>query len=57
MVFVGKLSMRASLANILDERADQELPENVHNLILKMTVETLNLRPNMLVNITPEPER
>jgi hypothetical protein len=57
MVLVGKLSMRASLANILDERADQELPENVHNLILKMTVETLNLWPNMLVNVTPEPER
>jgi hypothetical protein len=41
----------------LDERADQELPENVHTLILKMTVETLNLWPNMLVNVTPEPER
>jgi hypothetical protein len=52
-----RLRPRASLANILDERADQELPKKVHGLILKMTVETLNLRPNMLVNVTPEPKR
>jgi hypothetical protein len=49
------LRPRVSLAAILDERADQELPDTVNGLILKVTVETLNLRPNMLVNVTPEP--
>jgi hypothetical protein len=45
------------LAAILDERAEQTLPDSVNGLISKMTVETLNLRPNMLVNVTPEPGR
>jgi hypothetical protein len=48
-----RLRPRASLAAILDERAGQALPDNVNRLISKMTVETLNLRPNMLVNVTP----
>jgi hypothetical protein len=48
-----RLRPLASLANILDERADQALPDKVQGLISKMTVETLNLRPDMLVNITP----
>jgi len=52
-----RLRPRASLAAILDERADQALPEQVNGLISKITVETLNLRPNMLVNVTPEPIR
>jgi hypothetical protein len=52
-----RLRPRASLAAILDERAAQPLPERVKDLIAKMTVETLNLRPNMLVNVTPEPIR
>jgi hypothetical protein len=52
-----RLRPRASLAAILDERADQALPDNVSGLISKMTVETLNLRPDMLVNVTPEPPR
>jgi hypothetical protein len=52
-----RLRPRASLAAILDERADQAVPDNVKSLIAKMTVETLNLRPNMLVNVTPEPTR
>jgi hypothetical protein len=52
-----RLRPRASLASILDERADQALPDKVNGLISKMTVETLNLRPNMLVNVTPEPAR
>jgi hypothetical protein len=51
------LRPRASLAGILDERADQSLPDQVTGLIAKMTVETLNLRPNMLVNVTPQPAR
>ena len=45
-----RLRPRASLASILDERLDQALPEKVNGLVSKMTVETLNLRPNMLVN-------
>jgi hypothetical protein len=52
-----RLRPRASLAAILDERAYQALPDKVNGLISKMTVETLNLRPNMLVNVTPEPAR
>ena len=48
-----RIRPRASLAAILDERADQALPDKVNSLIAKMTVETLNLRTNMLVNVTP----
>jgi len=51
------LRPRTSLAAILDERADQSLPDKVNGLIAKMTVETLNLRTNMLVNVTPESAR
>lgn len=48
-----RLRPRSSLGGILDERVEQALPDNVRGLVAKMTVETLNLRPNMLVNITP----
>jgi hypothetical protein len=51
-----RLRPRASLASILDEHADQALPDKVNGLISKMTVETVNLRPNMLVNVTPVKE-
>lgn len=50
-----RLRPRASLASILDEGADQALPDKVNSFVSKMTVETLNLRPNMLVNVTPKP--
>jgi hypothetical protein len=50
-----RLRPRASLAAILDDRADQALPEKVNSLVVRLTVETLNLRPTMLVNVTPEP--
>ena len=50
-----RLRPRSSLAAIIDERGDQALPKGVNGLISKMTVETLNLRPNMLVNVTPDP--
>ena len=50
-----RLRPRASLAAILDERAHQALPDKVNHLVSKITIETLNLRPNMLVNVTPEP--
>ena len=49
------LRPRENLAAILDERADQALPDKVNALISQMTVEVLNLRPTMLVNVTPEP--
>jgi hypothetical protein len=52
-----RLRPRATLAAILDERAGQALPVTVDGLVSRMTVETLNLRPNMLVNVTPEPAR
>jgi hypothetical protein len=50
-----RLRPRANLAAILDERVDQALPDKVNGMISKMTVEILNLRANMLVNVTPEP--
>jgi hypothetical protein len=50
-----RLRPRASLANILDEQADLTLPEKVNGMVAKMTIETLILRPDMLVNVTPEP--
>jgi len=50
-----RLRPRASLAAILEERADQALPEKVIGLVVKSISETLNLRPNMLVNVSPEP--
>ena len=50
-----RIRPRVSLASILEERAEQALPDKVSGLVSKMTVETLSLRPNMLVNVTPEP--
>ena len=50
-----RLRPRASLASILDERGGQALPDKVNGFVSKMIVETLNLRPNMLVNVTPKP--
>jgi len=50
-----RLRPRVNLRVILDERADQALPEKVNSLISKTTTEILNLRSNMLVNVTPAP--
>lgn len=50
-----RLRPRASLGAILEEQAGQALPEKVNGIVSRMTVETLNLRPNMLVNVTPVP--
>lgn len=50
-----RLRPRGNLAAILEERADQALPEKVNGLISSVTTEILNLRPNMLVNVTPVP--
>jgi hypothetical protein len=52
-----RLRPQPSLTSILEESADQALPSKVIGLVSKMTVETLNLRPNMLVNVTPVPMR
>jgi hypothetical protein len=52
-----RLRPRASLANLLDENAGPPLPGELSKLISKITIETLNLRTNMLVNVTPEPAR
>lgn len=48
-----RLRPRASLAVILDERADQALPDKVLGLIETTKTEALNLRPDFLVNVTP----
>jgi hypothetical protein len=50
-----RLRPRATLGAILDEQAGQALPNTVNGIVSKLTVETLNLRPNMLVNVTPVP--
>lgn len=52
-----RLRPRASLAVILDERDEQALPDKVNSLVARMSVEILNLRPNMLVNVTAEQPR
>ncbi len=48
-----RLRPRSSLALILDERADQALPDKVIGLISTIKTEALNLRPDFLVNVTP----
>jgi hypothetical protein len=50
-----RIRPRSSLGAILDDRAGQALPDKAHHLVSRMTVETLTLRTNMLVNVTPEP--
>jgi hypothetical protein len=52
-----RLRPRPSLAAMLEERADQALPDKVSGLVAKVTVETLNLRLDMLVNVTPASPR
>jgi hypothetical protein len=52
-----RLRPRADLAAILDERTKQALPEGATALTRKVTVETLNLRPTMLVNVAPATDR
>jgi hypothetical protein len=52
-----RIRPRVSLAAILDTRAEQALPEPTVAMIATITIETLNLRPNMLVGVTPHPPR
>ena len=42
-----RLRPRPSLSAILDGRSSPPLPETVNHLIARMTIEILNLRPNM----------
>src|SRR5262249_3477088 len=51
-----RLRPRANLAAVLDEHADQALPERANAFVAHMTVEILTLRPSMLVGVTPEPQ-
>lgn len=48
-----RLRPRPDLAAILDD-PDRDLPRGVDDMISRFTVETLNLRPNMLVNVIPK---
>lgn len=48
-----RLRPRPSLSVILDGKDEQTLPEAVHALIAKTTVEILNLRPTMSYGLAP----
>jgi hypothetical protein len=48
-----RLRPRPSLSAILDGKGEQALPNTVHPLIAKMTVEILTLRPTMCYGVTP----
>src|SRR5262249_4852961 len=52
-----RLRPRKSLAAILERRADQTVPDKVNDLVAKVSVEALILRPDMLVNVTPVTDR
>ena len=48
-----RLRPRPSLSTVLDGRAGQALPDSVDRLIVKTTVEILNLRPTMSYGLSP----
>jgi hypothetical protein len=48
-----RLRPRASLSAILDDRKQQHLPDTIHELVAKMTVEILNFRPTMSYGLPP----
>jgi hypothetical protein len=48
-----RLRPRPSVSSILDASSEQVLPDAVDHLIVKMTVETLNLRPAMCDGLSP----
>ena len=48
-----RMRPRASLAAILEGRNEQALPDTVHPLIAKTTVEILTLRPTMSYGLSP----
>lgn len=47
-----RLCPRPNLAAILDDAAAHALPDRVHNLIVRTTIEILNLRPTMSNGLT-----
>jgi hypothetical protein len=51
-----RLRPRPSLSAVLDGSSEQALPEKVHGLIAKTTVEILNLRPTMSYGLSPARE-
>jgi hypothetical protein len=48
-----RLRPRPSLSSLIDQRSEQALPDTVHDLIVKTTVEILNLRPTMSYGLSP----
>jgi hypothetical protein len=48
-----RLRPRANLAALLDTRSEQSLPDEVHELIAKTTIEILALRPTMSYGLPP----
>jgi hypothetical protein len=46
-----RLRPRPSLSAILDGKSEQALPDEIHNLIAKTTVEILTLRPTMSLGL------
>jgi hypothetical protein len=51
-----RLRPRPSLSAILGDRSEQALPDAVNDLIAKMTVEILTLRPTMSYGLSPARE-
>lgn len=48
-----RLRPRASLSAILEGTREQALPEKIHDLIAKTTIEILTLRPTMSYGLSP----
>jgi hypothetical protein len=51
-----RLRPRSSLSAVLEGRSEQALPESVHGLVAKTTVEILILRPTLSLGL-PSPRR
>jgi hypothetical protein len=49
-----RLRPRPSLSAILDGKSEQALPDEVNDLIAKMTVEILTLRPTMCYGLSSD---
>ena len=48
-----RLRPRSSLAAVVDAKSEQALPDAVHPLVAKTTVELLTLRPTMSLGVGP----
>src|SRR5262249_37856170 len=48
-----RLRPRPSLSAILNEVDEQSLPDKANPLVSKLTIEILNLRPNMCYGVSP----